>query len=156
MPSRRPVFNVWLKAWSQKMWKYGRDLQSFCPFFKNFLTAALTCEQARGKCARNGRGDCEGSRTTPFPIPLLNRAHSGYNSMPILFFLPRLNKGTLPLLLITTEASLQLAKKERALAPNLLRFSQTCEFWSSKANWRLRFSLPSIILTDLLGNETLL
>ena len=94
----------------------------------NFLTAALTCEQARGKCARNGRGDCEGSRTTPFPIPLLNRAHSGYNSMLILFFLPRLNKGTLPLLLITTEASLQLAKKERALAPNLLRFSQTCEF----------------------------
>ena len=38
----------------------------------------------------------------------------------------------------------------------LLRFSQTCEFWSSKANWRLRFSLPSIILTDLLGNKTLL
>ena len=29
---------------------------------------------------------------------------------------------------------------------NLLRFSQTCEFWSSKANWRLRFLLPSIIL----------
>ena len=79
----------------------------------NFLTAALTCEQARGKCARNGRGDCEGSRTTPFPIPLLNRAHSGYNSMLILFFLPRLNKGTVPLLLITTEASLQLAKKDK-------------------------------------------
>ena len=78
----------------------------------NFLTAALSCEQARGKYVRNGRGDCEGSRTTPFPIPLLNRAHSGYNSMLILFFLPRLNKGTLPLLLITTEASLQLAKKE--------------------------------------------
>ena len=38
----------------------------------------------------------------------------------------------------------------------LLRFSQTCEFWSSKASWRLRFSLPSIILTDLLGNKTLL
>ena len=38
----------------------------------------------------------------------------------------------------------------------LLRFSQTCEFWSSKANWSLRFSLPSIILTDLLGNKTLL
>ena len=37
-----------------------------------------------------------------------------------------------------------------------LRFSQTCEFWSSKANRRLRFSLPSIILTDLLGNKTLL
>ena len=34
----------------------------------------------------------------------------------------------------------------------LLRFSQTCEFWSSKANWRLRFSLPSIILTDLRYN----
>ena len=94
----------------------------------NFLTAALTCEQARGKCARNGRGDCEGSRAKPFPVPPLNRAHSGYNSMLILFFLPRPNTGTLPLLLITTEASLQLAKKERALAPNLLRFSQTCEF----------------------------
>ena len=38
----------------------------------------------------------------------------------------------------------------------LLRFSQTCEFWSSKANWRLRFSLPSIILTDRLENKTLL
>ena len=38
----------------------------------------------------------------------------------------------------------------------LLRFSKTCEFWSSKANWRLRFLLPSIILTDLLGNKTLL
>ena len=38
----------------------------------------------------------------------------------------------------------------------LLRFSQTCEFWSSKANWRLHFSLPSIILTNLLGNKTLL
>ena len=37
-----------------------------------------------------------------------------------------------------------------------LRFSQTCEFWSSKANRRLRFSPPSIILTDLLGNKTLL
>ena len=35
----------------------------------------------------------------------------------------------------------------------LLRFSQTCEFWSSKANWRLRFSLPSIILTNLLGTK---
>ena len=40
------------------------------------------------------------------------------------------------------------------MAP-LLRFSQTCEFWSSKANWRLCFSLPSIILTDVLGNKTL-
>ena len=37
-----------------------------------------------------------------------------------------------------------------------LRFSQTCEIWSSKADRRLRFSLPSIILTDLLGNKTLL
>ena len=42
------------------------------------------------------------------------------------------------------------------LAFSFLRFSQTCEFWSSKANWRLHFSLPSIILTDLLGNKTLL
>ena len=91
----------------------------------NFLTAALTCEQARGKCARNGRGDREGSRTTPFPIPLLNRAHSGYNSMLILFFVPRPNKGTLPLLLITTEASLQLSIKERALGPNLKIDSKT-------------------------------
>ena len=38
----------------------------------------------------------------------------------------------------------------------LLHFSQTCEFWSSEANRRLRFSLLSIILTDLLGNKTLL
>ena len=38
----------------------------------------------------------------------------------------------------------------------LLRFSQTCEFWSSKASWRLLFSLLSIILTDLLENKTLL
>ena len=35
-------------------------------------------------------------------------------------------------------------------------FSQTCEFCSSEANRRLRFSLLSIILTDLLGNKTLL
>ena len=35
-------------------------------------------------------------------------------------------------------------------------FSQTCEFWSSEPNRRLRFSLLSIILTDLLGNKTLL
>ena len=40
--------------------------------------------------------------------------------------------------------------------PVLMRFSRTCEFWSSKANWQLRFSLPSIILTDLLENKTLL
>ena len=33
-----------------------------------------------------------------------------------------------------------------------LRFSKTHEYWSSK----LRFSLPSIILTDPLGNKTLL
>ena len=38
----------------------------------------------------------------------------------------------------------------------LLRFSKTCEFQSSKANWRLRFSLPSIILADLSGNRNLL
>ena len=38
-------------------------------------------------------------------------------------------------------------------AKHVLRFSQTCEFWSSKANWRLHFSLPSIILTDLLGTK---
>ena len=38
----------------------------------------------------------------------------------------------------------------------LLRFSQTCKFWSSKASWRLLFSLLSIILTDLLENKTLL
>ena len=38
----------------------------------------------------------------------------------------------------------------------LLHFSQTREFLRSKANWRLRFSLPSIILTELLGNNTLL
>ena len=29
---------------------------------------------------------------------------------------------------------------------------KTREFWSTKPNWRLRFSLPSIILADLLGN----
>ena len=36
-----------------------------------------------------------------------------------------------------------------------MRFSQTCELelWSSKANWRLCFLLPSIILTDLSGNK---
>ena len=38
----------------------------------------------------------------------------------------------------------------------LLRFSKTLKFWSSKANWHLHFSLPSIILADLLGNRTLL
>ena len=38
----------------------------------------------------------------------------------------------------------------------LLRFSKTHALWSSKANWRLHFSLPSIILADLLGNRTLL
>ena len=40
--------------------------------------------------------------------------------------------------------------------PCLLHVSQTCEFYSSKANQRLRFSLLSFILTDLLGNSTLL
>ena len=39
------------------------------------------------------------------------------------------------------------------VASLLLRFSQTCGLWSSKANWQLRLSLPSIILTDLLGNK---
>ena len=38
----------------------------------------------------------------------------------------------------------------------LLRFSKTLKFWSSKASWHLHFSLPSIILADLLGNRTLL
>ena len=38
----------------------------------------------------------------------------------------------------------------------LLPFSKTRELWSSKANWHLRFSLPSIILVDLSGNRTLL
>ena len=38
----------------------------------------------------------------------------------------------------------------------LLRFSKTRKFWSSKANWHLYFSLPSIILADLLGNRNLL
>ena len=41
-------------------------------------------------------------------------------------------------------------------SPCLLHVSQTCEFYSSKANQRLRFSLLSFILTDLLGNSTLL
>ena len=36
-----------------------------------------------------------------------------------------------------------------------IRFSKTRELGSSKANWRLRFSLPSIILADLLGNRSL-
>ena len=38
----------------------------------------------------------------------------------------------------------------------LLCFTKTLEFWSLKANWRLRFSLSSIILADLLGNRNLL
>ena len=37
-----------------------------------------------------------------------------------------------------------------------MRFSKTRELRSSKANWRLRFSLPSTILVELLGNRTLL
>ena len=78
-------------------------------FLVDFLTVALTCEQARGKYVRNGRGDCEGSRE--------NRAHSGYNSMLILSS-QDLIKVPLPLLLTTTEASLRLAEKERALGPN--------------------------------------
>ena len=36
----------------------------------------------------------------------------------------------------------------------LLRFLNTCELWSLKANWHLHFPLPSIILVDLLGNRT--
>ena len=104
MPSRRPVFNVWLKADHRRCENMGGIYKAFV-FLVDFLTVALTCEQARGKCARNGRGDCEGSRATPFLAPPLNRAHSGYNSMLVLFFLPRPNKGTLPLLLITTYRS---------------------------------------------------
>ena len=41
----------------------------------------------------------------------------------------------------------------------LLPSLKTREFWRSKANWRLRFSLPSIILdilADLVGNTSLL
>ena len=37
----------------------------------------------------------------------------------------------------------------------LMSFSKTRELWRSKANWRLRFSLPSNILADLLGNRGL-
>ena len=33
-------------------------------------------------------------------------------------------------------------------------FSKTCKFWSSKANWHFHFSLPSIILAELLGHRT--
>ena len=49
----------------------------------------------------------------------------------------------------------ELRFRQNILCQPLLRFSQTCEFWSSKANWRLRFMLPSIILTDLLGKKKL-
>ena len=35
-----------------------------------------------------------------------------------------------------------------------LRFSKTCEFLSSKANWHFHFSLRSIILAELLGHRT--
>ena len=38
----------------------------------------------------------------------------------------------------------------------LLRFSKTHKFWSSKARWRLHFSLLSIILADLSGNRCLI
>ena len=34
------------------------------------------------------------------------------------------------------------------------RYCAFQQFWSSKADWRLRFSLPSIILADLLGNRS--
>ena len=36
--------------------------------------------------------------------------------------------------------------------PTYCAGSQTCYFWSSKANWRLRFLLPSIILTGTKGH----
>ena len=36
--------------------------------------------------------------------------------------------------------------------PTYCAGSQTCYFWSSKANWRLRFLLPSIILTGSKGH----
>ena len=39
---------------------------------------------------------------------------------------------------------------------DLLLFSKTREFWRSKASWRLRFSLPSIIFEELLGKRSLL
>ena len=55
---------------------------------------------------------------------------------------------------VTAEIHLKVGEVVKQNNRILLRFSQTCEFWSSKPNWRLRFSLPSIILTDLLGNKT--
>ena len=42
-------------------------------------------------------------------------------------------------------------KQSQCLNKVLLHFSKTCKFWSSKANRHLHFSLPSIILADLLG-----
>ena len=45
-------------------------------------------------------------------------------------------------------------KQSQCLNKVLLHFSKTCKFWSSKANRHLHFSLPSIILADLLGNRT--
>ena len=57
---------------------------------------------------------------------------------------------------ISSVNSLRLPTVNKKLPFALLRFSQICEVWSSKANWRLRFSLPSIILADLLGNKSLL
>ena len=36
---------------------------------------------------------------------------------------------------------------------SLVHFSKTGKFWSSKANWRLCFSLPSIVLMDLLETK---
>ena len=59
---------------------------------------------------------------------------------------------------------LQIFQKKRENKRNvqmycLPPFLQTREFWSSKANWRLRFSLPSTILdilAELVENTTLL
>ena len=47
----------------------------------------------------------------------------------------------------------QIVDKKNETEFALQRFSKTGELWSSKANWRLRFSVPSIILMDLLGNN---
>ena len=45
-------------------------------------------------------------------------------------------------------------KQSQCLNKVLLHFSKTCKFWSSKANWHLHLSPPSIILADLLKNRT--
>ena len=60
-----------------------------------------------------------------------------------------------PFTLITHYGEINFFPPWNCLGP-LLRFSQTCKFWSSKANWRLHFLLLSIISMDLLGNKTLL